>query len=112
MHQLNPATQRAAQLFLTLVGHDFDVLGGIVFGSQARGQGRADSDTDMAVLLRGPHAMLYDTTMQLSDKSFDVMLDTGVCIQALPIWEDWWNDPKTFNNPALIENIKREGIRV
>jgi predicted nucleotidyltransferase len=112
MPKLKPSTQHAAELFLALVGKDYDVLGGIVYGSQARGQERPDSDTDMAVLLRGPHATLYDTTMRLSDSSFDVMLDTGVCIQAIPIWEDWWHDPQTFNNPDLIKNIKREGIRV
>ena len=85
MPKLKPSTQQAAELFLALVGQDYDVLGGIVYGSQARGQERADSDTDMAVLLRGPRATLYDTTMRMSDKSFDVMLDTGVCIQAIPV---------------------------
>jgi len=110
MNRLDTVTEQAARLFLARVASDFDVAGGLVFGSRARGTHQADSDTDVAVLLRGPHGSLYETGMKLSDRSFEVLLDTGVCIQAVPIWEDWWNDPASFSNPALIENIRREGI--
>ena len=44
--------------------------------------------------------------------AFDVMLETGVLIDPRPLWEDELKRPETFSNPALIENIKREGLRL
>ena len=44
--------------------------------------------------------------------AFDVMLETGVLIDPLPLWEDELKRPETFSNPTLIENIKREGLRL
>jgi antitoxin ChpS len=44
--------------------------------------------------------------------AFDVMLETGVLIEAVPLWEEEWAHPERFNNPALIENIQRDGIRL
>jgi hypothetical protein len=44
--------------------------------------------------------------------AFDVLLDTGVLIQALPLWRDELEPPEQFSNPALIENIQREGVRL
>jgi hypothetical protein len=37
-------------------------------------------------------------------------LETGVLVGPLPIWENEWKHPEQFNNPALIENIQREGV--
>ncbi len=44
--------------------------------------------------------------------AFDVLLDTGILIQALPVWPDELENPEQFSNPALIEIIRREGIRL
>ncbi|MFZ9366239.1 MAG: nucleotidyltransferase [Burkholderiaceae bacterium] len=44
--------------------------------------------------------------------AFDVLLDTGVLVQALPLSDDELRDPDQFGNPALIHNIQREGIRL
>ena len=46
----------------------------------------------------------------MADIPFDVMLQTGIVIEAIPFWEDEWAYPERFGNPALIENIRREGI--
>ena len=43
---------------------------------------------------------------------FDVMLETGVLVDALPFWEDEWAHPERFGNPALIQNILRDGVRL
>jgi len=40
-----------------------------------------------------------------------VLLDTGIQVQALPLWRDALAHPEQFINPALIDNIRREGIR-
>jgi hypothetical protein len=39
-------------------------------------------------------------------------METGVLVEALPIWEDEWEHPDRFSNPALIENIRHQGIRL
>jgi len=39
-----------------------------------------------------------------------VMLETGIMIEPLPLWEEKWSNSETFNNPSLLENIRREGI--
>jgi hypothetical protein len=33
-------------------------------------------------------------------------------VQALPLWETELQQPETFSNPALIKNIKRDGLRL
>ena len=43
---------------------------------------------------------------------FDVLLDTGILIQALLLWEDELDHPKSFSNPRLIEAIRNEGVRL
>ena len=48
----------------------------------------------------------------LADLAFEVMLETGVLIEAIPFWEDEWAHAEQFSNPSLIENIQCEGIRL
>lgn len=47
----------------------------------------------------------------MADLAYDVLLETGIHIQPLPIWEEEWEHPETYSNPSLLHNIKREGIR-
>ncbi|WP_295439097.1 nucleotidyltransferase [uncultured Thiodictyon sp.] len=42
--------------------------------------------------------------------AFDVMLETGVLVDPIPLWEEEWNYPERFSNPALIANIRRDGV--
>jgi hypothetical protein len=44
--------------------------------------------------------------------AFDVMMETGVLVEALPLWADELKRPEAFSNPGLIENIRREGLRL
>ena len=41
----------------------------------------------MAVLLSGHRGQLMAAKMAMSDMAFDVMLDTGIRVEALPVWE-------------------------
>lgn len=83
-----------------------------MFGSRARGTHRVDSDADVVVLLEGEHARLVPTKMAMANLAFDVLMETGINISPLPIWMDQWDHPERFSNPALLENIAREGIRL
>jgi predicted nucleotidyltransferase len=109
---LDPETTRAARLFLQKIAGQYDIAGAIVFGSRARRTHRSDSDADMAVLLRGEHARFLPTKLAMADVAFDVLLETGIRIQPLPIWEDEWQHPESYSNPRLLENIAREGVRL
>jgi antitoxin ChpS len=82
----------------------------ILFGSRARATERSDSDADVAVLLRGPRGHFLDTKLDMVDVAYEVLLETEVYIQPMPIWEDEWEHPHSHSNPRLLQNIEREGI--
>lgn len=109
---LDPETEHASRAFLAKVSTQFDVVGAILFGSRARRNHRPDSDADIAVLLRGPRGAFLDTKLALADVAYDVLLETGVLIQPLPIWETDWKHPEDYGNPALLKNISRDGVRL
>ena len=50
---MNAATNQAARFFLDRVRDLYDVREAYLFGSQARQQAGVESDTDIALLLRG-----------------------------------------------------------
>jgi len=108
---IEPNTVTAAHAFMNAVAGRYDMIGAILFGSRARKTHRHDSDADVAVLLHG-HGNFVDTKLDMDDLAFDVLLETGVRIQPLPIWEDEWNHPNAYSNPRLLVNIEREGIRL
>ena len=103
-------TLGAAREFVRRVSVAYSVKTAILFGSRARGTHRADSDVDLAVVFRGPRGKLVDTSLEMADIAFDVLLETNIYIQPLPIWEDEWDRPETHSNPRLLENIRREGL--
>ncbi|MFL6603986.1 MAG: nucleotidyltransferase family protein [Steroidobacteraceae bacterium] len=107
---LDPAVIRAVQEFARRLAGRYPVQQVILFGSRARGTQRSDSDADVVVLLRGPRGRFLDTKLELVDIAYDVLLDTAIHIQPLPIWENEWEHPETHSNPRLLQNIKREGV--
>jgi predicted nucleotidyltransferase len=109
---IDPHTESAVRLFIQRASVAYTLLGAILFGSRARHQNRPDSDADVAVLLHGRRGPFLDTKLALSDIAYDVLLETGILIQPLPVWEDEWKHPDRAENPRLIKNIAREGIRL
>jgi len=107
---IDAKTAHAARLFVASLTGRFPVRTVILFGSRARGSFRPDSDADIAVLLEGPHGPFLVTKLALADIAYDVLLETGIHIQPLPLWQEEWDHPEKFSNPRLIESIRREGI--
>jgi predicted nucleotidyltransferase len=105
-------TEHAARTFLRRVAHQYEVTGAILFGSRARHGYRPDSDADLAVLLRGPPGSFVPTKLAMADIAYEVLLETGIRVQPLPIWEEEWMHPEAYSNPRLLYNIDREGIRL
>jgi antitoxin ChpS len=48
--------------------------------------------------------------MALNDIAYDILLDTGIRIQPLPVWESEWAHPELYSNPRLLHNIAAEGV--
>jgi hypothetical protein len=48
----------------------------------------------------------------MADIAYEILLETGVLVQPLPVWEDEWEHPETQSNPALLLSINREGVRL
>ena len=94
------------------VSSEYPLSAAILFGSRARGDFRADSDADLAVLLRGPRGAFLDTKLMLADIAYEVLLETGIRVQPLPVWDEEWQRPDAHSNPRLLRNIEREGIRL
>lgn len=112
MYRIDYDTEKAVRRFLSLIASRYDMAGAIVYGSRARGTHRPDSDADVAVLLSGDHQRFLTTKLAMADVAFDVLLETGINISPLPVWLDEWEHPENYSNPALLQNIAREGIRL
>lgn len=96
--------------FGKLVSGQFEVTQLVLFGSRARGDYHAESDTDVAVILRGEPGDFVETKLAMTGMAYDVLLETGVRIQPFPIWETEWKNPASYSNPDILNNIAREGI--
>jgi predicted nucleotidyltransferase len=104
--------RRTAQAFLEKLRDRYDVAQMIMFGSRARGDHGPDSDLDLAVVLHGRHGDVSDTRLDMAGIAFDVMMETGLLVQAFPVWEDDLAHPERFSNPVLIRNIVEDGVRL
>lgn len=110
--KIDVLTELAVRSFIAKIAQHYDLTGAILFGSRARHTHQVDSDTDVAVLLQGTRGNFLSVKLAMDDLAYDVLLDTGVRIQPLPIWEEEWGHPENYSNPRLLENIHREGIRL
>lgn len=109
---LDPATNAAIAAFMARLAGRFAVREAVLFGSRARGTARPDSDADVAVVLEGSAGAFTDTKLAMADAAFDNLLETGILVQPLPVWEDEMRHPAAWRNPELLDNIVRHGIRV
>ena len=110
--EIDADTERAARAFLRHLEGRYAVREAILYGSRAHGTHNPDSDADIAVVLDGEHGDRTAASLDMAGIAFEVMMETGVMVQALPLWPDELTRPETFANPALIKNILRDGIRL
>lgn len=111
-HKIDSATRAAINTFIARLITHFPVREAILFGSRARGGARPDSDADLAVILDGSRRPFMPTKLSMADVAFDAMLESGIRIQPLPIWDTDLREPDRWSNPELLRNIERTGIRV
>jgi predicted nucleotidyltransferase len=110
--RLDSDTQHAAHSFMRHLAGRYRIREAILFGSRARRTHRPDSDADIAVVLQGEHGNRTAAALDMAGIAFDVMMETGVLIDALPLWADDLENPGAFHNPRLLEHIRREGVRL
>jgi predicted nucleotidyltransferase len=109
-NQIPASTLQATRAFAARVAHAYPTQQAILFGSRARGTAHSESDADVAVILSGPPGHFVHTKMAMNDIAYDILLDTGIRIQPLPVWEAEWAYPDNYSYPNLLHNIAREGI--
>ncbi|HUN71400.1 MAG TPA: nucleotidyltransferase domain-containing protein [Steroidobacteraceae bacterium] len=110
MRRLDPQTEKAVRAFLARVPPELKVEKAIVFGSRARGDNAPDSDADLALVFeRGNEWRIVEL---LGGLSFDVLMDTGILVQPVPISTFDWTHPERFPRPGFLRNVAREGIAV
>jgi len=109
---VDPETQCAAKAFLERISTRYDVSKVLLFGSRAAGTHRPDSDADLAIVIRGKHPGRSEIALDMAGIAFEILLDTGTLIEALPLWESEFEDPEQFANPALIWAIRQDGIQL
>jgi predicted nucleotidyltransferase len=81
----------------------------ILYGSEARGEARPDSDSDVLILLEGEKRDLHKEN-ELSGVLYDLELSSGVLISPMIMLRKQWEN-RPFKTPFYI-NVMNEGIRL
>lgn len=103
-------TLQAARAFAARVASTYLTQSIMLFGSRARGTAHDESDADVVVILKGAPGHFVRTKMAMNDIAYEILLDTGIRIQPLPVWASEWAHPQSYSNPHLLYNIARDGI--
>ena len=107
---VNANTLTATRAFAKRVAQAYPTQKAILFGSRARGSEHDESDADVAIILKGAAGQFIKTKMAMNDIAYDILLDTSIRIQPLPIWEAEWAHPENFSDPHLLQSIARNGV--
>jgi DNA invertase Pin-like site-specific DNA recombinase/predicted nucleotidyltransferase len=112
---IDAETERAARVFLKRIEDKYPFSDAILYGSRARGDHTPDSDADVAVVLKEgtpDKEARTDAALDWAGIAFHILMETGVMVSGFPVWPEELAHPETFSNPALIDNILRDGIHL
>ena len=84
----------------------------VVFGSRARGDHTADSDVDVAVVLSSLDGRRFEERMRMTDLGYEILVDTGLSIQAWPVTWSEWNGTAVHPNADFLANMKRDAVEL
>ena len=79
----------------------------ILYGSEARGDARPDSDIDVLVLLEGDKRDLHRES-EMSGALYEVELSSGVIVSSMIMLRSQWEN-RPFKTPFYI-NVMNEGV--
>lgn len=78
----------------------------ILYGSEARGEARMDSDIDVLVILPDNYDTFAQRKIEITESLYDIELDTGVSVSPLVVLKSLWERMTT----PFTCNVAKEGI--
>lgn len=78
----------------------------VLYGSEARGDARPDSDIDVLVIIPDDFDTYASRKIEITESLYDVELSTGVAISPLVVLKSLWERMKT----PFTCNVAKEGI--
>lgn len=90
----------------------YTVREAVLYGSRARQTHTPESDADIATVLDGERGNRTWIGRDLAGIAFDVLIEAGILVEALPLWADEFERPDASGNPALSHAIRRDGVPV
>lgn len=78
----------------------------ILYGSEARGDARHDSDIDVLVILPDNYDTFATRKIEITESLYDVELATGVSVSPLIVLKSFWEKMTT----PFTCNVAKEGI--
>ena len=105
---------RALQQFAADVRRRYGarVRGLYLFGSRARGDHKADSDIDVAVVLDAADLDLRQEKWVLVDLAFEPSFDLGLHISPWPFAHSEWENAERPSARPLLRNARREAFPI
>lgn len=118
-NRLVPDTRKAVELFMAHLPDAAlpDISKVLLYGSRARGDHRADSDIDLAIVLPGADpddGTLFKLLMRLAVVSSRIMvkMDYPMDVEAIIVWEDELLEPEKQYNPDFYRSVLADGIEI
>lgn len=108
--RIDADAERAVRAFLKQVEDRYCIIACILYGERARGNISCDNEPQLAVILRGAPGDRIAAGLDMAGVAFDVMIETGLLVHILPLWDEELHRPDGFANPGLIAGILREGV--